>query len=289
MATGQDRTALLFPGQGSPLDGEAELVARFAPELGELAAELTGTDPFAGASSSTRLAQPAIYCAGIARWIGAGRPEPDCMAGHSLGELTALAAAGSWSLEDGLRVVCERGRSMEEASEPSETMLALRADAEQAAEIALAAGVVVANDNAPGQQVLSGSRSDLERAERLAGERGSRSMLLPVAGAFHSPSMSAAVGPFRLALADLPPAPPRLPVVSSGSARPFGSDIAAELVAALTSPVRWRELSIGLTERGVRRFVEVGPGKVLSGLVRRTVPEADVSVLEPLPAGVAGG
>lgn len=283
------RTALLFPGQGSPLEGEAELVSRFAPELGELAGDLTGSDPFATASTSTRLAQPAIYCASLARWIGADQPEPDCMAGHSLGELSALAAAGSWSLEDGLRVVCARGRLMEEAGEPGETMLALRADPELAAEIADAAGVVVANDNAPGQQVLAGSREGLSRASGLAAARGSRSMLLPVAGAFHSPSMKAAAASFRGVLSDLPPAAPRLPVVSSASARPFGDDIAAELVAALTSPVRWRELSVGLAERGVRRFVEVGPGRVLTGLVRRAVPGADASALELAAAEVPGG
>ena len=95
--------ALIFPGQGSPLDDGAEIVAHFAPELGELAAALTGAEPFSVAAASTRFAQPATYCLSVARWIAAGRPEADCYAGHSLGDLTALTIAGAWTLDDGLR------------------------------------------------------------------------------------------------------------------------------------------------------------------------------------------
>jgi [acyl-carrier-protein] S-malonyltransferase len=274
------RIALIFPGQGSPLDDGAETVARFVPELAGLAEELTGAEPFGEARSSTRFAQPAIFCLGIARWIAAGRPPADCYAGHSLGDLTALAVAGAWSPEDGLRVVCERGRLMEEAGSGDESMLALRAGPEQAAEIAAAAGVVVANDNAPAQQVLSGGRAELREAASIASQAGVRSMELPVAGAFHSASMAAAVAPFREALERIAPRRPDGIVYSSHTAAPFGTDIAAELAAALVGPVRWRSLVEEMTVEGVGRFVEPGPGRPLGNLVRRIEPSAELETLE---------
>jgi acyl transferase domain-containing protein len=279
-----DATALIFPGQGSPLDEGAETVAHFAPELAELAAASTGAEPFAVAADSTRFAQPATYCLSVGRWIAAGRPEADCYAGHSLGDLTALAIAGAWTLEDGLRVVCERGRLMAEAGGVDESMLALRAGPEQAAEIAAAAGVVVANDNAPAQQVLSGQRDKLRRAAATASMEGIRSMELPVAAAFHSPAMAGAVDRFSEVLERIPPSRPQALVFSSLTARPFG-DIASELAAALVGPVRWRELVGELADRGVGRYVEAGPGRTLGNLVRRTAPGAETAILEsPLPA-----
>jgi acyl transferase domain-containing protein len=284
------RVALIFPGQGSPLDGGAETVAAFAPELAKLAEEMTGSEPFAAASSSTRFAQPAIYCLGIARWIAAGSPVADFHAGHSLGDLTALTVAGAWSLTDGLRVVCERGRLMEEAGSAGESMLALRVGPERAAEIAAATGVVVANDNGPAQQVLSGSRAQLREAASLASGDGIKSMELPVAGAFHSPSMASAAGPFRCVLDRIPPSRPARLVYSSRSAAPFGRDVAAELTSALAEPVRWRELVQELIAEGAGRFVEPGPGRPLGNLVRRIEPKADVSALQvPSLAGTGVG
>ena len=276
--------ALIFPGQGSPLDDGAETVAHFAPELGELAAALTGAEPFSVAAASTRFAQPATYCLSVARWIAAGRPEADCYAGHSLGDLTALTIAGAWTLDDGLRVVCERGRLMAEAGGEDESMLALRAGPEQAEEIAIATGVVVANDNAPAQQVLSGKRAQLRQAAATASMEGIRSMELPVAAAFHSPAMTTAVDRFREALEQIPPSPPRALAFSSLTAAPFGADIASELTAALVGPVRWRTLVGELADRGVGRYVEAGPGRTLGNLVRRTAPGAETAVLDsPLP------
>ena len=274
-----NRTALIFPGQGSPLDDGAETVAGFAPELAELAEELTGAEPFAAAGSSTRFAQPAIYCLGVARWIASGRPDADRYAGHSLGDLTALAVTGAWSLADGLRVVCERGRLMAEAGEPGDSMLALRGSPIEAAEIAAAAGVVVANDNAPAQQVLSGPSAGLKRAASIASEGGVRSMELPVAGAFHSPAMSEAIGPFAEVLRKIPPRRPNGTVHSSHSAQPFGADIAGELVAALTGPVRFRGLVGELAAAGVGRFVEPGPGRTIGNLVRRIAPAVATETL----------
>ena len=274
------RTALIFPGQGSPLDDGALTVAEHAPELAGLAEALTGADPFALAASSTHFAQPAIYCLGAARWIAAGRPPADFYAGHSLGDLTALAIAGAWSLEDGLRVVCERGRLMAAAGAPDESMLALRTGPDRAAAIATAAGVVVANDNAPAQQVLSGGRAELRVAASMASEDGIRSMELTVTGAFHSPSMAAAAGPFREVLRRIAPRRPDGVVYSSHSAAPFGPDIGAELAAALAGPVHWRTLVGELSAAGASRFVEPGPGRTLGNLVRRIEPAAEAETLE---------
>ncbi len=284
MASGD--SVLLFPGQGSPLDDGAATVAEFAPELGTLAAELTGREIFSSASESTAYAQPAIYCLGVARWIAAGRPAFDRLAGHSLGDVTALAVAGAWSISDGLRVVCARGRAMADAADADGGMLAMRVDPEQAAEIARRAGVVVANDNGPSQQVLSGNRSLLEKAGRIASESKIRSTPLAVAGAFHSPDMDAAIGDFMAAMERMPPARPELTVYSSRSAAPFGEDIAAELAASLSAPVHWRELVLGLERSGVERFVEVGPGRMLGNMIRRIAPEVETQTLTvPEPAG----
>jgi malonyl CoA-acyl carrier protein transacylase len=145
--------------------------------------------------------------------------------------------------------------------------------------IAQATSVVVANDNAPGQIVLAGDRDDLESVEDLAGERGLRAIALPVAGAFHSPSMEPAVAPFRAALDEVNIAEPRFPVISCATAQPF-EDVRAELAAALRRPVRWRETFEALHEAGARRFVEVGPGKVLARLGKRIVAGTKVETIE---------
>jgi malonyl CoA-acyl carrier protein transacylase len=149
------------------------------------------------------------------------------------------------------------------------------ASPEDADAIAQAASMIVTNDNAPGQIVLAGDRDDLENVENLAGERGLRAIALPVAGAFHSPSMEPAVEPFRAALDAVDIAEPRFPVISCASAQPF-EDVRAELAAALTRPVRWRETVLALHEAGARRFVEVGPGKVLARLGKRILPDCPV-------------
>jgi malonyl CoA-acyl carrier protein transacylase len=152
-------------------------------------------------------------------------------------------------------------------------MLALvGASEEEAREIAENAGVTVANDNAPGQVVLSGARENLAKAEEDASDRGRRALKLNVAGAFHSPLMEPAVQPFREALDDVELHEPRFPVISCATTVPF-TDVRAELAAALTSPVRWRETMLALHEAGVTRYVEVGPGKVLARLGKRILPD----------------
>jgi [acyl-carrier-protein] S-malonyltransferase len=264
----------LFPGQGSQTPEMRDLVAHRAPDLLERVTALVGEDPFPRAGESTRFAQPAIFCASLAGWDALGL-EPAAAAGHSLGELAALAAAGVLAREDALRLVVLRGGLMADADDVGSMLALVGASQEDADAVAAEAGVTVANDNAPGQVVLSGPRDKLARAEELAKERGRRALPLDVAGAFHSPSMEPAVQPFRAALDETELHDAAFPVFSCASTQPF-ADVRAELAAALTKPVRWRETVLALHEAGARRFVEVGPGKVLARLGKRIVPDVPV-------------
>jgi [acyl-carrier-protein] S-malonyltransferase len=267
----------LFPGQGSQTPDMRDLVAQRDPDLLERVTALVGEDPFPRAGESTRFAQPAIFCASLAGWDALDL-EPAAAAGHSLGELAALAAAGVLAREDALRLVVLRGKLMAEADDVGSMLALVGATEEDAETVADEAGVTVANDNAPGQVVLSGPRDALARAEEIARERGRRALPLDVAGAFHSPSMDPAVEPFRAALDETEIHEGAFPVFSCASTKPF-EDVRAELAAALTRPVRWRETVLALHEAGGRRFVEVGPGKVLARLGKRILPDCPVEEL----------
>jgi acyl transferase domain-containing protein len=272
-------TAILFPGQGSQTDDMRESVERARPELLEAAIEVVGEDPFSRAGDGTNFAQPAIFCASLAGWHALGAPQGDYMAGHSLGELAGLVAAGALAERDGLELVALRGRLMDEAGRLAGDggMLALlgAGSTDRAAEIADAHDLVVANDNSPQQVVLSGARGQIPAAVAHAKELGLRALELDVAGAFHSPMMASAVPEFAAALAATDFAPPRVPVISAVTVEPF-QDPRQELADALTMPVRWREVLLGLHERGVARFVEVGPGRVLTGLAKRTLADVEL-------------
>ncbi len=274
-------TAILFPGQGSQTPEMRDTVAQIRPDLLELTLETVGDDPFARVDDGTQWAQPAIFCASLAGWHQLGRPQPEFAAGHSLGELGALVAAGRLSEADGLRLVTIRGRLMQESGEASGRrggMVALlgRDAAERADAIAAAHGLSVANDNSPQQVVLSGPSDELPAAADTAQEAGLRAMILPVAGAFHSPMMAGAVPEFEAALAAVEVLPETATtVVSAVTAEPF-DDVRARLLQALTGPVRWREVLLALHGRGVERFLEVGPGKVLTGLAKRTLTNVEL-------------
>jgi acyl transferase domain-containing protein len=269
-----------------------DTVAAARPDLLELAIEVVGDDPFARVDDGTRFAQPAIYCASVVAWekLAASGLQADVVAGHSLGELAALVAAGAVSAEDGLRLVATRGRLMQESGERKGegSMLALLGNgaADRAAEVAAPHDLTVANDNAPNQVVLSGNRGAFEAATATAKGLGLRAVPLPVTGAFHSPFMSEAVPQFRAALDAVDFAAPAIPAFSSITVRPFG-DVAADLASALEQPVRWRETLLALHADGVTRFVEAGPGKVLTGLVRRTVPDAEALTAQQLEGASA--
>src|SRR5215218_3543682 len=259
-----------------------DLVAERCPQLLDRCVELVGDDPFPRVEESTRFQQPAIFCASIAGW----RDLPDdvrpaAAAGHSLGELAALAAAGVLSVEDALELVVLRGRLMAEADDRGSMIALVGADEAEASKVAEAAGLTVANDNAPGQIVLAGDRDKFERAEEVAGELGKRTIRLPVAGAFHSPSMAPAVAPFRAALDEVDLGEPRFTVFSCATAQPF-EDVRDELARALIRPVRWRETFTAMHDAGATRFIETGPGKVLARLAKRILPGTKVQTPDEL-------
>jgi len=269
------------------------LVAAVRPDLLEAATDLIGEDPFPRVDESTRFAQPAILCASLAGWTRLrDHVDPVALAGHSLGEFSALAAAGALSDHDALRLVVIRGDHMAASGEASGggTMLALLgASPAQAEALAARHGVSIANDNAPGQVVLSGSPDALDAARKDATTAGLRALPLGVAGAFHSPQMQGAVEPFRLALTEVDFETPQIPVISCATGRPF-ADPAAELADALISPVRWRDTMTTLDVLGVQAYIDVGPGRVLSKLVPRCIRGASAvtagSLLEDISAPV---
>jgi malonyl CoA-acyl carrier protein transacylase len=256
-----------------------EQVARVRPDLLQVAIEVVGEDPFLRVDDGTAFAQPAIFCASIAGWCALDRPVEEFTAGHSLGELGALVAAGVLAERDGLELVALRGRLMQRAGETAGDggMIALLgADAaERASEVAQPHGLSIANDNSPQQVVLSGPRAVLPDAERTAKDLGLRAMILPVTGAFHSPMMASAIPEFERALAETEIRPANSTVISAVTAEPF-DDVRARLLEALTGPVRWREVLLTLHGSGVTKFVEVGPGKVLTGLAKRTLKDVEL-------------
>jgi [acyl-carrier-protein] S-malonyltransferase len=276
---GNGHTALLFPGQGSQTPDMREQVERQRPDLLEIARAEVGDDLFERAAEGTHWAQPAIYCAALAGFdVLRDRVEPDFMAGHSLGEIAALAAADALTAEDGLRLVAARGRLMQQAAEQGAGgMLAVRARERGPVErVAEECDLTVANDNAPDQLVLSGSNDSLTAAEERLRDTGVRAKRLPVTGAFHSPLMEPAVEPFRALVLETEVREPRVPVLSCVTAEPF-DDVRERLVEAITNPVRWLDVMRALEERGVTHFVETGPGQVLANLVRKSLDgvEAD--------------
>ena len=281
----QPATAALFPGQGCSLEGVKPLVQRECPDLYELCLCLLDADPFERSGDSTRYAQPAIFLASIARWRGLVRSgvRAGAFAGHSLGELPALTAAGVFSEPDGLRLVALRGSLMAQADASGDgTMMALlKGDIGQARLLAERFGVTVANDNSAGQTVLSGSGEALAASAVAAREAGLRAVQLDVTGAFHSPAMRPAVEPFRRAVANVELGVASAPVFSGLTAEPF-SNLAVELSEALCAPVRWRETTLALARLGVERFLDIGPDAVLAGLSRRNVPERAVIRAEEL-------
>jgi [acyl-carrier-protein] S-malonyltransferase len=283
------RTAALFPGQGSQAEDLTETLARLRPDLLELAHAELGDNALERAAESTAYAQPATYCASLAGWSLLGPEHVDVLVGHSLGELSALAAAGAVDEAAGLRLVALRGRLMERAAEEAGGdggMLALSVSRDVGEALARGFGLTVANDNSPDQVVLSGERDWLEVLAEEAGQAGVRTKLLPIRGAFHSSAMASAREEFADALRRTSIGDPRIPVFSCLSAAPM-DDPRRRLAQALTNPVRWRETLVALRRRGVESFIEVGPGKVLTGLVKRTLDGVEATTARRLAgAGV---
>jgi [acyl-carrier-protein] S-malonyltransferase len=228
--------------------------------------------------------QPALFVCGLAAWeankdLGTW-PLPLYLAGHSLGEITALVAAGSLSFVDGLSLVRKRGQLMKQAGEREPgamaAILALDIDQIQAycvqATTITGRSVQVANDNCPGQVVVSGDQTAIEVVTRMAKEGGARKIVsLPISIAAHSPLMSSAASEFANTVESTKINHPKIPVIANVTARPLNSPeaIRSELIAQLTSPVSWTSSMRYLIDQGIDTFLEVGPGEVLLGLMKR--------------------
>jgi [acyl-carrier-protein] S-malonyltransferase len=280
------RIAFVFPGQGSHRPGTghawtghsaASLLDEVGHAIGRDVAALLD-DP--GTGGRTADAQPAIFAASLVAWraLDEAGVRPDIVAGHSLGEITAAVASGAVRVHDGARIVAARGEAMARAcARRPGGMAAVLKCGRDAVRLLVEedAELVVANDNAPGQVVVAGTRSAIERLRHRVRSAGGRTLPLDVEGAFHSPAMEPAVGPLQTALdtADWRPVDVPLVTATSGDILADPASIAAAIAAGMLAPVHWRAVQQRLVDLGIRDLVEVGPGGVLAGLANRTAPD----------------
>ena len=296
--------AFVFPGQGSQFVGMGRALAETSPAavavfktadeaLGEPISRLAWEGPEEDLNR-TENSQPALLAASVAylaavreRWaaLQVDVPDPAFAAGHSMGQYSALVASGVLSLSDGMRLVRERGRLMQASGDGSPgAMAAIIGLPDERLPDLMAVGSAhgtfgVANRNSPGQVVVSGERAAVEASLSIAKELGARRAIeLPVSVAAHSPLMADAAAAMRAALSGIAFADPRPPLLANADARPLTTAEAcrAELVEHLTTGVDWVAAVQRMTADGVETFVEVGPGRVLGGLIKRIVPDAEI-------------
>jgi malonyl CoA-acyl carrier protein transacylase len=282
--------AFVFPGQGSQFPGMGKELyenSAFAKRLFEQANEIVGfriSDIMFNGSEEdlkqTQVTQPAIFLHSVIALKSVGDARPEMVAGHSLGEFSALVANGVLSFEDGLKLVCIRAQAMQKACEinPSTMAAVLGLDDARVEEICATVQeetnevVVPANYNCPGQLVISGSVKGIEAAiERLKAAGAKRALVLPVSGAFHSPLMEPAKADLRKAIENTTFYNPNCPVYQNITAKAVGNkeDIKKNLIDQLTSAVKWTQSIQTMINEGATHFTECGPGKVLQGLIAK--------------------
>jgi [acyl-carrier-protein] S-malonyltransferase len=287
------KTALLFAGQGAQAVGMGKDLATQFPTaktwfdranaaLGYDLASICFNGPEAELTK-TENAQPGIF---LVSWVAFELLKEQCVglkfeaaAGLSLGEFTALTAAGAMSFEDGLRVVRERGKFMQEACNATRGGMAavIGLDEAPTREVCAQADVTLANLNCPGQIVISGEADKITQAVELAKAKGARKAIaLQVAGAYHSPLMSSAQPKLQAKLAKIKISAPQAPVVSNVTALPHDSSISRRLVEQVCSSVLWENSMRWLLSQGFTRFIELGPGTALSGFMKRIDKDAQM-------------
>lgn len=294
--------SIIFPGQGSQTIGMmGELAAQHSvvKNLFVEASDTLGVDMWALTQegpieqlSQTENTQPALLIAGVAAWRvwqELGGKTPSMMAGHSLGEYTALVAAGALSFSDGVSLVRDRGRYMQEAVPAGEGGMAaiIGLDDEQVikvcADVSGADVLQAVNFNAPGQVVIAGSAAAIERAAPAMKEAGAkRALPLPVSIPAHSSLMSPASERLAERLAGIEVVLPQIPVLHNFNVKIATSadEVKSNLVSQLDSPVRWAESIVAMHQQGIDTFIESGPGKVLGGMVKRIVKGVNVACIE---------
>jgi [acyl-carrier-protein] S-malonyltransferase len=287
------RAAFLFPGQGAQTVGMARDLCAALPQARQLfteASALLGYDLLdvcangpAERLNSTVVSQPALFVSSLAALESLKQSNPqaveECVAaaGLSLGEFTALTFTGALTFREGLNLVKRRGEAMQAAADltPSGMVSVLLLEQARVEELCAAARqsevLQIANFLCPGNYAVSGHRSACDRLEPMAAEAGGRTVRLAVAGAFHTPLMRPADEAMADVFASVPLAAPRVPVWSNVTAQPHGSpdDIRVLLRQQMTQPVRWEETIRNLLAAGCERFYEIGPGRVLAGLLKR--------------------
>lgn len=283
--------AYVFPGQGAQFPGMGKDLYESIPQakaLFDKADEILGFSikslMFEGSPEDlkqTKVTQPAIFLHSVALAIALGDEfTPDMVAGHSLGEFSALVAAKAMSFEDGLRLVSKRALAMQKACEAEASTMAAVLGLPDAKVEEICASVeevvVAANYNCPGQLVISGSVAGIEKACALLLAAGAkRALRLPVGGAFHSPLMEPARVELEKAIMETEIAQPVCPVYQNVDAKPYTdpAQIKQNLIAQLTAPVRWTQTVQNMVAEGASSFIELGPGAVLQGLVKKIAPE----------------
>ena len=284
--------AYVFPGQGAQFSGMGKELYENNAEakaLFEQANEILGfriTDiMFEGSADDlkqTKVTQPAVFLHSVilAKVLGV---KPDAVAGHSLGEFSALVVAGALSFEDGLRLVAKRAMAMQKCCENQPggmaAILALEDEVVEKVCQEVDGIVVAANYNCPGQLVISGADEAVDAACAKLKEAGARRALrLPVGGAFHSPLMEAARAELEQAIAEVEFHTPECPIYQNVDAQPQtdAEQIKANVIAQLTAPVRWTQISRNMIADGIEKFTELGPGNVLQGLIKKVNADAEV-------------
>ena len=285
--------AYIFPGQGAQFTGmgkglyDSNLKAKsFFDQANEILGFSITETMFSGSADElkqTRVTQPAIFIHSVAAGLSNETFRPEMVAGHSLGEFSALVANKSLSFEDALKLVYKRAMAMQHACEANpSTMAAILGLEDNVVEEVCASVdkiVVAANYNCPGQLVISGSLKGIEIAcEKLKAAGAKRALPLQVGGAFHSPLMEPAREELAAAIEATNFCTPICPVYQNVNALPSSdvNSIRMNLIAQLTAPVRWTQSVQNMVKDGGRTFIECGPGKVLQGLVKKTAPEVEV-------------